>query len=49
MPNRRRDLSNPAERQTDLEERLREKGLDPEGRPLREKQKPAPMNPPSPD
>ena len=34
MPNRQRDLSNPSEKQADLEERLREKGLDAEGRPL---------------
>lgn len=34
MPSKRRDLSDPVEKQADLEERLREKGLDPEGRPL---------------
>jgi hypothetical protein len=36
MQNPKRDLSNPNERQADLEQRLKEKGLDPEGRPLGE-------------
>lgn len=48
MPDRKRDLSDPDEKQADLEERLKEKGLDPEGRPLQETPR-QPRIPPPPD
>lgn len=49
MPDRKRDLSDPNERQADLEERLKEKGLDPEGRPLDGTPRNQPRIPPPPD
>jgi hypothetical protein len=49
MPDRKRDLSDPNEKQADLEERLKEKGLDPEGRPLSEAPSQHPRIPPPPD
>jgi hypothetical protein len=49
MPDRKRDLSNPTEKQADLEERLKEKGLDAEGRPLQETPRVHPRRPPPPD
>jgi hypothetical protein len=49
MQNPKRDLNNPQERQADLEDRLKEKGLDCEGRPLERDQTQKPRVPLPPD